>query len=280
METKELDMRKFIDSIIEDVKNSGGSAKRAFKDIKPPFPFFLLVPCSHQDAGKIPFKISPASPYIVFKTINNQNKASNSYTNPDEVRPFDAPAGYSSYYDFIDKNQNSNRSDLVETYRLYNGYNADGTPSKRRGYIDCYKRHKDDMFMLSSLWGIMGAKKKIPFYDVELKINKRSYGRDYHYIDNSGKDLDPAWLSAAAKQFNDLETAAQKDPEKPIIFIGIGKYIERFLELGKNIKNKVYVIYNKNYLLEPYINIPANWIPINANLSQHSSWHYEFIKII
>lgn len=222
--------------------------------------FYLVVPCAN--SGKnITFNETPTIE-VKFKTIPNHS------ANPKEVCPYEQPlsgGGYNNYLEFIENNQA--HPDLVHAYELYDN-------GKGKGYVSVYNKLAQNFFILSSLWGIIKADKKIPHYNITLEVS--SYGKgcsNVQYINKQGV----AFNANNNLCFNDLEKIAKENPQKPIVFFGSDNYIQRFIELSKNFSNDIILVHKRDL---SKIVIPSWWKKIHINCDRRTAWYYDFMKKI
>lgn len=237
-----------IDKVIKEIQEAVGSNVGG-RD------YFLLVPCA---SSKRDYFYETPNLTIRFKTVSNHS------AQIPEVLPIDKPLSNfpcANYFDFIQNNQN--HPDLEFAYKIYDS-------KKANGYARVYNNFKDNFFILSSLWGVIKADKKIPYYNIGLKT--LDINPDVLYINQNGV---PIYINNYPC-FNDLLNAAQKEPDKPIVFLGTNDYIQRFIELSKNIKNKIILVHNMMNLSKNAL--PNAWAIIYANIRKRTNWHYEVMK--
>lgn len=240
---------------VEEGAASSGTARGARPD------FYLVCPCCKSQTQLPPFDdaghkicFSP-SPKVAFKF------------------PFDPvySAGYKDYFELVAAKQAGNLPYMLEAYRLYIGSGG--------AYAAAFANFEDDMFILSSCWGLVSAKFKLPCYNFEFSVRQKGQSTPIahtRYINYDGCDTCNAWQNTG---FFHLAQPAVEKPLKPIVVVGGQQYIRRFkyLYLANNLQNPVIVFAGEDKVCS-YLTAakPKNWHI--KRIDGYTNWQYQYMK--
>lgn len=240
---------------VEEGAASGGTARGARPD------FYLVCPCCKSQTRLPPFDdagrkicFSP-SPKAVFKF------------------PFDPvySAGYKDYFELVAAKQAGSFPYMLEAYRLYVGSGG--------AYAAAFANFGDDMFILSSCWGLVSAKFKLPCYNFEFSVRqKRQSAPTPHtrYINYDGCDTCNAWLNTG---FFHLAQPAVENPLKPVVVVGGQQYIRRFKYLysANGLQNPVIALAGEDKVCSYLTAVkPKNWHI--KRIDGYTNWQYWYMK--
>lgn len=199
---------------------------------------------------------------------------------PNDMRPFDVLPSGNTIYDEVEKQQDAN---LTPAYLAYTA----GCRNIMSPYEQCYRNHGNNLFILSTAWGIVRADFKIPKYDVSF--SPRADPRVKAKLNSRGDYANNHWNSYANVAFNHLKFRDEIDSnlkvnsKKPIVVILARTYLLRFARVYSNsgMSNPLVII--------SYAVVPNNVRRIlgNANVqyiryatNANRTWHYEVMRII
>lgn len=240
---------------VEKAAASGGLVRGARSD------FYLVCPCCKSQTQLPPF--DDAGHKICFA--------------PSSVGVFKFPfdpvysAGYKDYFELVAARQTGNFPYLLEAYRLYKGTGG--------AYAAAFAKFGDDMFILSSCWGLVSAKFKLPCYNFEFSVRqKRQPTPTPHtrYINYDGCDTCNAWLNTG---FFHLAQPAFENPLKPVVIVGGQQYIRRFKYLYSvnGLQNPVIALVGEDKM-HSYLTAakPKNWHI--KRIGGYTNWQYWYMK--
>ncbi len=200
--------------------------------------------------------------------------------NPNDMRPFDILPSGNTIYDEVKKQQDAN---LTPAYLAYTA----GCRNIISPYEQCYRNHGNNLFILSTAWGIVRADFKIPKYDVSF--SPRADPRVKAKLNSRGDYANNHWNSYANAAFNhlkdEIDSNLKVNSKKPIVVILARTYLLRFAR-----------VYSNSGMSNPLVIISKTRVPISVeNILKNSyiikkheqikignkrQWHYEVMRLI
>ena len=241
MQNSVIEYLKYVDSKVT------GSSFASNNIVSKPN-FYIVCPCSGSQCIDKSKKPAPLNNIVCEKV---------------GCRPFDSYAKHNTFFEAVLAEQGN----LTKAYELYNGDEGKYSP-----YNVCWENNNGKMFCLSTAWGIIRADFEIPRYGIAFsKANNTN-------LNTAGDYCDLQWRNGMKKAFNDLCICNVAGKTIPIVMIGGGLYVKRFLHLAKNVQNPVVIFTRNDSIINMcmQLNIPY----VKANTKKRTNWYYDYMKQI